>query len=484
MRTQKGAILLLTFIIMVTLIGVTVAFLYMLSVRTKASGYDLASSKALWLAEAGLQKAMWNLKTPVAQGGQGKNWTTTGTTENLGSGSYTMVVERWDFALASHSSSASASSENGSYTAAKAIDGSDSTYWQSGSKPTGGNPQWIKITFPRQLSINKARFYLSSASSQQRPKSYTWQVSTDDSTYTTVKTVTSNSSTDVTDTFAVSANVKYLKLNVTDVGGGSSGVIIATLEALGVKVTSTGTVSGLSRKVEQTGVITDPGYPSGAPAAFSYPMHSFGNITDFKDSTGRVNGDVSARVDVKFEQNMTITGSVIEGNELGTITPVDYAGYKGIANSIQSGGFSFTAGQTYSGIYYIEGGVTIPNNVTINGSVIAEGNITLGTSGITIDASAGYPALISGNNLTGNGLQSSTISGLIYANNNIDFNNLSNNVTFTGTIISGNNTSMTGGSSFTINHDSDLVNNPPPYFAGYDASATSTVYEQIDWNEI
>ena len=73
---EKGAVLILTFIMMTTLTAITVAFLYMSSTQLKGSGYDVASSKALWLAEAGIQKAIWNLKTPVGSGGQGENWTT------------------------------------------------------------------------------------------------------------------------------------------------------------------------------------------------------------------------------------------------------------------------------------------------------------------------------------------------------------------------------------------------------------------------
>jgi len=257
LSAKRGAVLITTFIIMTTLTAMTAGFLFMTSHQLKGSGYDTVSAEALWLAEAGIQKAVWNLKTPTGSGGQGEDWTTADTTESLGNGIYKMVVARWDWALSSNSAIASASSENGSNVASNAIDGNDNTYWQSGNKPTPGKPQEIIITFPYTLTINKARFLVPSGSSQQRPKEYSWQVSTDGSSYATVASDTNNSNTDVTDEFTAAANVNYLKLEVTKVAGGSAGVIIATLEAIGNKITSTGSVDVMDRQIEQTVAVDD-----------------------------------------------------------------------------------------------------------------------------------------------------------------------------------------------------------------------------------
>lgn len=264
MRRQSGTALILTFIMLISLTAITIAFLYMTSVRVKVMGYDTASSQALWLAEAGLQKAIWNLMTPTAAGGQGEDWTTSGTAESLGAGSYTMVVARRDFALAANGSSASATSEQGANLAANAIDGNDAAYWESVNQPTASNPEEIIITFPYALTLNKVRFLIPSASDHS-PRNYSWQVSADGVNYTTVVNVTNNSSADVTDTFTAASNVKYLKLQVTLVGiavppqgiPGVPRVRIATLEAIGSKITSTGTVSSLSRKIEQAVVADD-----------------------------------------------------------------------------------------------------------------------------------------------------------------------------------------------------------------------------------
>lgn len=261
---KKGAVLLFTFIIMSTLTAIAVVFLYMISIQTKARGYDISSSKALWLAEAGLQKAIWNLMTPAGSGGQGEAWTTAGTSESLGSGSYMMAVSRWDFALAANGSSASATSEQGTNTAGNAIDGSDDTYWESTTQPTPSTPEEIIVTFPYSLTLNKVRFF-TPAASDHAPRNYSWEVSTDGVNYTAVANVTNNVGFDVTDTFSAVSNVKYLKLKVTSVGvvvpprgpPGTPRVTMATLEAIGAKITSIGTVSEMNRKIEQTVVADD-----------------------------------------------------------------------------------------------------------------------------------------------------------------------------------------------------------------------------------
>ena len=253
MRRKSGIALILTFIMLISLTAITVAFLYMSSVQAKVMGYDIAASKALWLAEAGLQKAIWNLMTPVSSGGQGEGWVTAGTTESLSDGNYAMVVERWDFALADNGASASATSQQGGNGPAKAIDGSNGTFWQ-GDTPSIAVPQEITAAFPYPLTINKVRFLSSVAA--RRPRDYSWRVSSDGIIYTTVVNITNNNSLDVTDTFTAVSNVSYLKLSITANGGGS-GVRVAVLEGIGTKITSTGQMSSLSRKIEQTVVADD-----------------------------------------------------------------------------------------------------------------------------------------------------------------------------------------------------------------------------------
>ena len=61
-KREKGVVLILTFIILTTLTAIVVAFLSMTSIQTKGAGYDIVSSQALWLADAGLQQAFYTLK--------------------------------------------------------------------------------------------------------------------------------------------------------------------------------------------------------------------------------------------------------------------------------------------------------------------------------------------------------------------------------------------------------------------------------------
>lgn len=256
--TDNGVILISTFIFLLTLTVMVTVFLYLTSIQTLSTGYGIPESKALWLAEAGLQKAVWSLKTPLSAGGRGENWTTTGTTESLGSGSYTVVVARWDFALAANGASASASSSNGANVPARAIDGNNATFWESAGVPSAVNPQFITLAFPYPLTLNKVSFL--SPTSATRPGNYSWQVSSNNVGYTTVLSVSGNGATNVTNTFVARFNVNYLRLRVTQPGTAGNRVRIARLEAIGSKITSTGTVSSLNRKIEQT-VVADDGSP-------------------------------------------------------------------------------------------------------------------------------------------------------------------------------------------------------------------------------
>ncbi len=267
-----GSILVFTLAVMILLVSLVGGFLYAASVFISNSGWEETDAKVLWLAEAGLQKAIWDLKTPAGSGGQEESWTTAGTTENLGDGSYTMVVSRYDFALASNGATASNSPAQTSSAIgpAKAIDGDGSTYWESKNEPKVSDPQDLIVAFPYPLTLNKVRFL--SPSSATRPRDYTWAVSSDGSSYTTVLTVTSNSNvdsdTDGPDVFSAQSNVKYLRLRTTQDGQNNPKVVrVSTLEAIGSKITSTGTmtVSGntYTRTVSET-VIADDGL-SGSP---------------------------------------------------------------------------------------------------------------------------------------------------------------------------------------------------------------------------
>jgi hypothetical protein len=72
---------------MVALAAIAVAFLALTSTQVKAAGYDIVGSKALWLADAGLQKAFYTLKNDP-------NYQTSPVPINgtLGEGNYSVTV--------------------------------------------------------------------------------------------------------------------------------------------------------------------------------------------------------------------------------------------------------------------------------------------------------------------------------------------------------------------------------------------------------
>lgn len=267
---EHGSVLLMTVALMILLVSLAGGFLYATGVFIGNSGWEELDSKVFWLAEAGMQKAIWNLKTTAGGGGQGENWTTAGVTESLGDGSYTMVVEAWDFALSANGSAASATSSSTGNPASNAIDGnSTTTYWESNAEPTNGSPQNLIITFPYTLTVNKVRFI--APSSQTVPRDYQWAVSSNGVAYTNVGAARNNNTTlDVTTTFSVAAipaaaSVNYLRLRVTEDGSNNpKRVRVFTVEVGGRRVTSTGTVTAsgntYTRAVRGT-VVTDDAAP-------------------------------------------------------------------------------------------------------------------------------------------------------------------------------------------------------------------------------
>ncbi|MGA2775027.1 MAG: hypothetical protein ABSE81_03065 [Candidatus Omnitrophota bacterium] len=88
-KDQKGMVLLLTFIIITTLTAIVAAFLYLNSTQLKSTGYDNDSYKALWLAEAGIQQVIYQLKmTPTYV------TSPTPVSGSLGGGTYSVTVSK------------------------------------------------------------------------------------------------------------------------------------------------------------------------------------------------------------------------------------------------------------------------------------------------------------------------------------------------------------------------------------------------------
>jgi len=92
LKKSKGN-LLVTFIMIVAFSIVVFSFLSFLSIKLKESGIRTSDVESFYVAEAGLNKAIWYLATPVASGGRGFSWRTTGTTEAYGWGSFVISVQ-------------------------------------------------------------------------------------------------------------------------------------------------------------------------------------------------------------------------------------------------------------------------------------------------------------------------------------------------------------------------------------------------------
>jgi cytoskeletal protein CcmA (bactofilin family) len=75
-NNQKGMALITTLIFIFVLVSFSVALLVMTSNDSKLSTLHRESTRAFYLAETGVDKALWYLNTPIDQGGNGINWRT------------------------------------------------------------------------------------------------------------------------------------------------------------------------------------------------------------------------------------------------------------------------------------------------------------------------------------------------------------------------------------------------------------------------
>jgi len=92
---NKGAVLLFTWIVMIALISVVGAYLGFVQSSTKSTGAQIEDSQAIYLADAGLQYAIYRLTDSDYRGSvsRDKNSSTTGSA-NLGEGSFSFEIYR------------------------------------------------------------------------------------------------------------------------------------------------------------------------------------------------------------------------------------------------------------------------------------------------------------------------------------------------------------------------------------------------------
>lgn len=233
LKKDKGATLIIfTFVIMVVLIGVLVAYSDMVSSEIRSAGAGLRNIQAFWLAEAGLAKARWALTTDeqtvpwdeldfelgngtftVSATDEGGGTVTTITSDGYIPDDTNPVAQRRvveaDISISagggtnlSLGAAASASSESGVHPASDANDGSGSSKWQASDK----GDAWLKLDFG-----SSATFDSVVVNGQKNINSVTIEYSTNGVTYQEV--TNPQESPDWTYTFD-SVEARYLKLNM------------------------------------------------------------------------------------------------------------------------------------------------------------------------------------------------------------------------------------------------------------------------------
>lgn len=89
LSSERGAVLILTFMVLIALTSIVTVYLYTTAMVAKSAGFGEVDDQALWLAEAGFQRALWQLATD-----SGFRMTPTNLSENVGAGSYSVTTSR------------------------------------------------------------------------------------------------------------------------------------------------------------------------------------------------------------------------------------------------------------------------------------------------------------------------------------------------------------------------------------------------------
>ena len=104
-RDKKGAVLLFTLIVMITLTSVVGAYLGFVQSSTRSTGAQIEDSQAIYLADAGLNQAIWYLMNTAPDGSGDYSWRTTAypavpgpdpndpQQESFGNGTFTIWVQ-------------------------------------------------------------------------------------------------------------------------------------------------------------------------------------------------------------------------------------------------------------------------------------------------------------------------------------------------------------------------------------------------------
>lgn len=92
MKNNSSGQILVVFVVLIAMAALLYSFIMLQATRLTESGSKTSESKAFYVAEAGLNKAIWYLQTPSSEGGQGTSWRTSGFSQSFGDGIYTFSI--------------------------------------------------------------------------------------------------------------------------------------------------------------------------------------------------------------------------------------------------------------------------------------------------------------------------------------------------------------------------------------------------------
>lgn len=220
-----------------------------------------------------------------------------------------------------------------------------------------------------------------------------------------------------------------------------------------LKVRSVGDVAGTTRTVEQE-------FTRGTPAAFEHAIYTEDDFHSTGNSNVIVDGSVSVggSVDVTGNSNVDMDGPVTENDPDVSVPDVDWSYWKGIADHIILGDYSFSEG-THSGVYYVSGKADIKNtsNFTLNGTIIARGQVQVtNNSNVTISGQGSKPAVVSEGRMQINNNSNLDIFGWLFSLDQVHMTSISN-INVEGGIVAEGDIMCTGNSNFTVEYDPNRV---------------------------